>query len=666
MKSIQQVNSSSVPIGVKQIDTQLQKVKTLLDVEHQLTLERSFKESKLNKEFAQKLTQKVDQLQQERDKYKKQFEEGLKKVEGSGFGRTSFHSNKSDLDRQIQTERGKQPDRSTLQQIWNEKGEQMQQEIECLKSENNQVTSDLRQAWQEIDQKEQLIKKLELQNSVLVNEIRKLQRKLQQERLNNSEIKAVKQKDISSSQEQLSSEVQYLRNQINELQDEINEYQEMIDSQQQQIEIQKTNNSQLRIERDNCVHNYAIVKAKLEVLFEEKDEMERLKKMDDETLNSLQACVSIQKENIKVLENEKNCLIHSVDQMKQLISNQEIRINDLKNENLNLLEKLAEKPLQINLNLENEIANLQSAQQQDDDLLNKFNNLNDEYQRLNESYLKLQTEYDNQKINITNLEDQIKSDQVINNNLKQENDNLMNQIQNLENQNRKFDQQNSELLAQINIYQTKDDKNCNLIKTLNDTLRENNIQNIHLKNKIKRHIGSYFYILCKILRQKQNNSIYEQKIKKQQAIINGLLTTLEDQKKDDNNLSSVEQEQVEQNDTKPIETDQQKKLQMQNQKMLGKLLRITIKQKQQTKLIQNLTERLTKLKSINDALINKNENNYQEIIKEQDDGEGLKKLRSQNNKLLGKLFRVMSQFNKKNKEIEELKERITQIEGNFR
>lgn len=33
-------------------------------------------------------------------------------------------------------------------------------------------------------------------------------------------------------------------------------------------------------------------------------------------------------------------------------------INDLKNENLNLLEKLAEQPYSINLNLENEIANL--------------------------------------------------------------------------------------------------------------------------------------------------------------------------------------------------------------------------------------------------------------------------------------------------------------------
>ncbi|CAD8183676.1 unnamed protein product [Paramecium octaurelia] len=657
MKSIQQVNSSSVPIGVKQIDTQLQKVKTLLDVEHQLTLERSFKESKLNKEFAQKLTQKVDQLQQERDKYKKQFEEGLKKVEGSGFGRTSFHSNKSDLDRQIQTERGKQPDRSALQQIWNEKGEQMQQEIECLKSENNQVTSDLRQAWQEIDQKEQLTKKLELQNSVLVNEIRKLQRKLQQERLNNTEIKAVKQKDISSSQEQLYSEIQNLRNQINELQDEINEYQEMIDSQQQQIEIQKTNNSQLRIERDNCVHNYAIAKAKLEIIFEEKDEMERQKKIDDESLNSLQACVSIQKENIEVLENEKNCLIHSIDQMKQLINNQEIRINDLKNENINLLEKLAEKPLQINLNLENEIANLQSSQQQDDDWFKKFNNLNDDYQRLNESYINLQTEYGNQKRNIENLEDQIKSEQVINNNLNQENDTLINQIQSLENLNRKLDQQNFELVDQINIYQTKEDKNCNLIQQLYETLDQQNIKNIHLKKQINRNVGNLFFVICKLLKSEKNNLIYQQKLQKQQAIINDLLIALQQKKQEDYNISNIKQQQEKSNDANLFESNQLKNLKMQNLKILGKLFRIIIKQKQKDQQIENLTERITKIKSINEALIIKGENE-QEITEEQDDGEGQKKLRGQNNKLLGKLFRVMSQFNKKNKEIEELKERL--------
>ncbi|CAD8168866.1 unnamed protein product [Paramecium pentaurelia] len=665
MKSIQQVNSSSVPIGVQQIDTQLQKVKTLLDLEHQQTLERSFKESKLNKEFAQKLTQKVDQLQLERDKYKKQFEEGLKKVEGSGYGRTSFHSNKSDLERQIQTERGKQTDKSALQQILNEKGEQMQQEIECLKSENNQVTSDLRQAWQDIDQKEQLIKKLELQNSVLVNEIRKLQRKLQQEKLNNSEIKAVKQKDISSSQEQMPIEIQCLKNQINELQDEINEYQEMIDSQQQQIEIQKTNNSQLKIEKDNIAHKYAIANEKLQALFEEKDEMEKQKKIDNESLNGLQMCVSIQKENIKYLESEMKGLNQQLNQMKSLISNLEITINDLKNENLNLLEKLAEKPLQINLNLENEIANLQSASQADDDLLNKFNTLNVEYQNLNKSYLNLQSEYGNQQINFTNLEDQLKQQQLLNNKLNSDNDNLKKMIQNLENENKKLNQQNSELLSQINIYQVKDDENCKVLRKLNENIDMKNVENIRLKNKTKKQIGSYFLVLCRILKLEKDKSIQEQKIIKQQGIINDLLLTLEQQRKDVNQYSNIEQKQLQQIDIKPIELEEQKNLKILNQKILGKFFRLMIKQQQKDQQIKNLTQRLSKLKSINDALTNQSEDNHQ-IKKDEDlleiskcplvneecsesllNADELKKVKLFNLRLLTKLFRIATQLNQK-------------------
>ncbi|CAK86582.1 unnamed protein product (macronuclear) [Paramecium tetraurelia] len=188
--------------------------------------------------------------------------------------------------------------------------------------------------------------------------------------------------------------------------------------------------------------------------------------------------------------------------------------------------------------------------------------------------------------------------------------------------------------------------------------------------------------------ERKNKEIEQlsQKLLKQKAINDELLL----QNSSDETEVSSQSQQKNEHEQEGVQNNQEiKELQEENEKLkqelkkqsnqnnrwLAKLFRALHDIKSKNSLVESLNQKLAKQKAINEELreqikMNEEEIENVEVVKEnseqqvesapasQDDGEGLKKLRSQNNKLLGKLFRVMSQFNKKNKEIEELKERL--------
>ncbi|CAK86578.1 unnamed protein product (macronuclear) [Paramecium tetraurelia] len=206
---------------------------------------------------------------------------------------------------------------------------------------------------------------------------------------------------------------------------------------------------------------------------------------------------------------------------------------------------------------------------------------------------------------------------------------------------------------------------------------------IRQKNK---QLGKLFKVMIQFERKNKEIEQLSQKLLKQKAINDELLL----QNSSDETEVSSQSQQKNEHEQEGVQNNQEiKELQEENEKLkqelkkqsnqnnrwLAKLFRALHDIKSKNSLVESLNQKLAKQKAINEELreqikMNEEEIENVEVVKEnseqqvesapasQDDGEGLKKLRSQNNKLLGKLFRVMSQFNKKNKEIEELKERL--------
>ncbi|CAK86579.1 unnamed protein product (macronuclear) [Paramecium tetraurelia] len=188
---------------------------------------------------------------------------------------------------------------------------------------------------------------------------------------------------------------------------------------------------------------------------------------------------------------------------------------------------------------------------------------------------------------------------------------------------------------------------------------------IRQKNK---QLGKLFKVMIQFERKNKEIEQLSQKLLKQKAINDELLL----QNSSDETEVSSQSQQKNEHEQEGVQNNQEiKELQEENEKLkqelkkwLAKLFRALHDIKSKNSLVESLNQKLAKQKAINEELreqikMNEEEIENVEVVKEnseqqvesapasQDDGEGLKKAQ-----------KVMSQFNKKNKEIEELKERL--------
>ncbi|CAD8151998.1 unnamed protein product [Paramecium octaurelia] len=558
MRSIQQANQGQAPIGIKQIDTQIQKVKSELKIEQSQALERSMREAKINKDTNLVLSQRLEKLQEEKEKYKKQTDEILKRTEGPGIHRSSIHSNRSqkiDNDKLTQ-DQIKQREILALELEMSQKEKQFLAEIENLKMDIKQLTHDLNEAWNENDQKDKQIEQLQTQNSLLLKEKQELQKKLMEEKT--IQKKQQSPQKIIEPQNNLINEnsalIEGLKKQIQELQEEISEYDETINSHQQEISDWKNKYSQLQKNKDEVDNYYAIAYDKIESLLELKEEMENQRKDDQNKINSLEGIIIVLKNNLDELENEKKRFQDQIDTIQK--NNQ-----DLRAENLKLFEQLASKPLEVNLNLQNDLIELCNAPSNGgEEFIQQFNQLSDDFSNLKSKY----TEALEQK---QTLEDE-------NNRKAKENSLLNDAIKKLEN---KVKSQEGEIQDWINKYNSKNTElNAILEQENNDKLKIEELE-LHIKDQeIKINdleIALKYSQKDSTPRNKENNTIkqreLEEKLKQANVQINDL-------KKEIQSLQQQQNNQVEQNDQdlqqmiQDLE-EQNEKLKLDNDKLLSQL-----------------------------------------------------------------------------------------------
>ncbi|CAK70410.1 unnamed protein product (macronuclear) [Paramecium tetraurelia] len=843
MRSIQQANQGQAPIGIKQIDTQIQKVKSELKIEQSQAFERTMREAKINKDTAQVLSQRVEKLQEEKDKYKKQADEILKRTEGPGIHRSSIHSNRSqkiDNDKFTQ-DQIKQREILALELEMNQKEKQFLAEIENLKMDIKQLTHDLNEAWSENDQKDKQIEQLQTQNSLLQKEKLELQKKLMEEK--SIQKKQQSPQKIIEPQNNLINEnsaiIEKLKKQIQELQEEISEYDETINSHQQEILEWKNKFSQLQKNKDEVDNYYAIAYNEIQNLLASKEEMENQRKDDKNNINQLEATIIVLKNNLNEFENNNKRLQDQIDIIQK--NNQ-----DLRAENLKQFELLASKPLEVNSNLQNDLIELHNAPSNSnggEEFISQFNQLSDDFQNLKSKYTEvleqkqtmenennkkakensllndaikklenriksqegeiqdwinkynskntelnaileqenndklkieeLELHIKDQEININDLEialkhsqkdstprppphpntlkqreleDKLKQANVQINDLKKETQSLqqqqnkqdeqneqdLNQLtSDLEKQNNKLKLDNDKLISQLNDAEKKISDQDQIIKQQkkqqeeleqkqkqipksnpsesnqeqealierlnqsNEQLEVNNSQLMKelnlIKNKNSKNLRSKFILVGKLMQIEKLKSDQEEKIKKQKAIINELLGNQKNQKTEKENSSDpipqVNEPQIEQQAENELDTHQNiqeelVKQKQRNQKLLGKIFRILTKQKQKDAIITQLEERIEKQKAINQELIENQKNSEQqpklnEEVKQQNEVEHgheqpqiqdnqnqqeqkneLLKLKTQNQKLLSKILRIMTKLKIKEDELQNLNERL--------